>query len=311
MRKILTLASMFALVLMFALTAFATDPGPNWSDINDFVPAAGLLRTGNVGITEDITTGGYPASTDAGPYAIGYVGHSSDTYCNTDRHIVFYNWVSVAQWMRVVATNIDRHIMIRKPGTYTFNEKPMTVRIASNGEVLVTFELLYGENWDAKWYEYSFYPGKNPPTIWDKTYPQLAIELVNQIPVQKKYETTIVPSGSGVVSSSPTSGFQDAPAQGAVFPIGLGSGAVPSTGLAGNLLFLNSEALHHLNSPDVGFYMQFQEIVAPCNTTGDYVLKARMVFQCVNQMWYINPVTGAIDGTRSSTLIPPQAYPAP
>lgn len=289
MRKILTLASMSALVLMFALTAFATDPGPNWSDINDIVPAAGLPRPGNVIILEDLT--GYPLSTDAGsPYAIGYVGHNSDTYCNTDRHIVFYNWVSVAQWMRVVATDIDRHIMIRKPGTYTFTSKPMQVRIASNGDVLVTFQELYGDgNWNAEWYEYTFYPGGSPTTPWDKTYPQLANELVPQIPVDKKYAVMLY----GDVDARPSTDFLDIPA---------GDGVIK---------FLNSKDLHALNDPKNGFDMQFQEIVAPCNTTGDYVLKARMVFQCANQMWYINPVTGAIDGTRDATLIPPQAYPMP
>jgi len=286
MKKILILAS--TLVFMFALmtSAFAGLNDPNWSDINDIVPAPGNSRPGNVAITEDLT--GYPASTDAGsPYAIGYVGHSSDTYCNQNRHIVFYNWVSVAQWLRVKAENIDRHIMIRKPGIYTFADKPMQVRLASNGDVLVNFQELWGDgNWNAKWYEYTFYPGGVPSTPWDKSYPRLAEELVPQIPVDKQYQVTVY----GEVDADPPTGFVETPA---------GDGVIK---------FLNSQRLHELNNPVNGFDMQIREIVAPCNTTGDYVLKARIIFRCYNQMWYIDPATGAIDGTRDATFMPPAPY---
>lgn len=279
-----------ALAVMFALTfagsVFAGANDPNWMDINDIVPGPGQQRPGNVDIDEDLS--GYHAPTDAGtPYAIGYVGHESDTYCNTDREIVFYNWVSVAQWMRVVATDIDRHIMIRKPGTYTFTNRPMQVRIASNGDVLVAFQELYGDNWDAEWYEFVLNPGST--SIWDKKYPQLANELSNQIPVDKQYKVTI--TQESLVDGDEPAGWEEKPATNE------------------HIKFLNNEALHHLQTPDVGFDMQFKEIVVPCNTTGDYVLKARMVFQCANQMWYIDPATGAIDGTRDASLTPPDSYP--
>ncbi|MDD4990259.1 MAG: hypothetical protein PHW31_03015 [Candidatus Pacebacteria bacterium] len=288
MRKILILASMSVLVLMFALTAFATDPGPNWNDIGGILPGPGQPRPGNVAITEDLL--GYPTSTDAGsPYAIGYVGGTSSTYCNTDRDIVFYNWVSVAQWMRIVATDINRHITIRKPGIYTLTSRPMQVRIASNGDVLVTFQQLYGQTWDAAWYEYTYNPGGNPPSPYDKTYPALANELTPQIQIDKKYMIETI----GNVDEVPPTGWVDVPAG------------------DGEIKFLNSQDLHELNNPVNGFNMQFQEIVAPCATTGDFVMKARMVFQCFNQIWYINPLTGAIDGTRDASAVPPAPYPAP
>jgi hypothetical protein len=273
LRKMLMFAIVMTVIaLMVPVFTFAQ--GPDWTPIGLIVDITSNL----VNITEDVTTG-YPVSSDTGPYSMGWAGNSKDTYCNTDRDFDFQNWISVAQWMRVKVTNIDRHILARKPGTYTITSKPMMVRIASNGDVLVTFQEIWGGGtanpWDAEWYEY---PGK--------TYPTLANELVPQIPVDKKYQVTVYGDNDG----NTPSGFVDVPA---------GDGVIK---------FLNSEDLHNLNNPVNGFDMQFQEIVRTCNTTGDYVLRGRVIFQCYNQMWYINPVTGHIDRTRSSSSVPPAPY---
>lgn len=269
--------SFFAMiiVLMFALmtTAFAQNPDWGTAITPIFKNAAN-----EVTITEDLT--GYTAPSDTGPYALGWAGNEKATYCNVDRYFDFHNWISVAQWMKVTVNNIDRIMLVRKPGKYTITNKPMAVRIASNGDVLVTFQEIWGSGgWDAAWYEF---PGPG------KTYPALANELVPQIPVDKKYMVTTY----GEVDTVPPTDFVDIPA---------GDGVIK---------FLNSEALHNLNTPTNGFDMQFQEIVAPCNTTGDYVLRGRIIFQAFNQMWYIIPSTGQIDTGRSPSLVPPQPSPS-
>ncbi len=268
MRKF-TVASflmMFALTFITTLT-FAEDP--------DWTPVGAIPRDSahQVTITEDLT--GYTTPSDAGPYALGWVGNEKSSYCNTDRDFDFYNWVSVTQWMKIVATGIDRLIEIRKPGTYTLTDHPMKVRIASNGDVLVTFQEIWGDgSWNAKWYEF---PGK--------TYPQLANELAGQIPVDKQYQMTYY----GTVEGTPPTGWTEIPA-------------------GGSVKFLNDTGLHELVTPVNGFDLQFKEIVAPCNTTGDYVLRGRIVFQCFNQMWYIVPTTGVFDMGRNPSAVPPAPY---
>ena len=283
MLRKMTFALVFVLVALFAVSTstFAQGLDPDWNTIQAIPrdPANVII------IDQNLT--GYPTPSDTGPYAIGWSGGSKSSYCNTDRDFDFYNWVSIAQWMRIEAKDINKIVEIRKPGTYTITDKPMTVRIASNGDVLVTFQEIWGDgNWNARWYEYTFNPNGQPPTQWDKKYPQLANELTNQIPVDKKYKITIIGSVDG---TEPTD-WTDIPA---------GDGMIK---------FLNTEALHNLATPEVGFDMQLQEIVAPCNTTGDYVLRGRVIFQAFNQMWYIDPLTGQFDMTRDAAAIPPASY---
>lgn len=264
----LVLAIMFTMLFSTA-NLWAVDE-PDWTPIGNIVDNPANILT----ITEDIS--GYPSPSDSGPYAMGWAGNSKDNYCNTDRHFDFQNWVSVAQWMRIKVENIDRHIIIRKPGVYTITDKPMIVLIASNGDVLVTFVEVWGSGtWDAKWYEYP-----------NKQYPKLADELEPQTPVDKKYMVTT----TGTVDVPVPTGWQETPA---------GDGVIK---------FLNTTTLHNLSAPTDGFQMQFQETVVPCNTTGDYVLKGRIIFQAVNQMWYINPATGQINRARDSNMTPPQSY---
>ncbi len=272
MKKILTLASALVLVLMFTATFAFAAPTANdlWAPVGSIFRVAG----NEVTITEDLT--GYTAPSDLGPYALAWAGNADENYCNTDRSFDFLNWVSVTQWMRIKVENIDRIMLVRKPGTYTLTSKPMTVRLASNGDVLVTFQELYGDgSWNAKWIEFT-----------DKPYPKTANELTDQIPVEKKYSVTTI----GDVDAVPPTGFVNIPA---------GDGVIK---------FLNSQDLHALDNPINGFDMQFQETIAPCNTTGDYVLQGRIIFQCYNQMWYIVPTTGQIDTTRDTNATPPATY---
>ncbi len=270
MRKFaVSIAVMLALFAMI-MTSTASAVEPDWAVFNGIVDNPNnLVAT----IIEDLS--GYHTPTDAGPWSMGYIGGSYDTYCNTDRDVEFVNWVSVAQWMRIQVENMYLHVMIRKPGTYTV-ETPMRVRIASNADVLTTFQEIWGSGgWDPKWYEYP-----------NKTYPQLANELTNQIPIDKKYKVVVY----GETATTESSAFLDIPA---------GDGVIK---------FKNTEDLHNLENPTVGFDLYFQEIVRPCNTTGDYVLVGRLVFQAYNQMWYIDPTDGTIDRSRDSGAVPPAAY---
>jgi len=251
MKKIL-----IAALVVFAMMVSGAFAEPDWSVFNGIVDDANDIT----GITEDLT--GYHTPTDVDPYSLGYIGGHYDTYCNTDRSVEFVNWVSMAQWMRVQVDNMYLHVMLRKPGVYTV-ETPMSVRIASNGDVLVTFQELWGsDGWDAAWHEFN-----------GKSYPQLADALEPQQPVDKKYKIVVI----GDVEGSEPTGFEDIPAGDEV------------------IKFLNSLELHNLENPTEGFDLTFQELPVPCNTVGDYVLIGRMVFQAVNQMWYIDTGDGTID----------------
>lgn len=264
-----TLALSVVFALMITGTAFAVEPdwgstvGPYFRDSAHSVPV-------------DVDISGYVQPSDVGPYALAWMGGEYDIYCNTDREVQFVNWVSMAQWMRIQVDNMNLVVLIRKPGVYTVGT-PMSVRIASNGEVLVTFQELWGsDEWDAEWYEFS-----------DKLYPRTAPELEPQIPIDKKYKVNII----GEVYGTEPTGFTDVPAGDE------------------KILFKNTEALHNLENPSEGFDLTFQELPVPCNTVGDYVLIGRMVFQAANQMWYIDPLDGTIDVYRDSGATPPAPYP--
>jgi len=282
MKARLLIAMVMVFALAFAGGAFATEE-PNWDVFDGIVNLGG----GNVTITADLT--GYPNSyvklagaTD--PYAIGFIGGTYDTYCNTDRSVDFVNWISMAQWIRLQVDDMYLHVLIRKPGVYTV-ETPMRVRLASNGEVRVTFEEVWGagpgvDAWDAKWLEFE-----------GKASPQLATPLDPQAPIDKKY---MIETFGPVVAGEPT-GFVDVPG-----------------GTDESITFPNSLQLHNLEVPEVGFDLTFQELPVPCNTVGDYVLVGRMYVQSMNQMWYIDVTDGSIDrglwGAQGTTD-PPYSYP--